>query len=138
VNKIFVHEQLIRFSHCDPAGIVYFPRFFDLAHATMEDWFSVGLEQPLPELIRDRRIGTPTVSVQCEFVRPLRMGDALRFELRVLKAGNASVQLAYSGKKDGVEHLRMVQTIAFMLLDRGSATPIPDDLRPRIEQYLVG
>jgi 4-hydroxybenzoyl-CoA thioesterase len=104
----------------------------------MEDWFSVGLEQPLPELIRDRRIGTPTVSVQCEFVRPLRMGDALRFELRVLKAGNASVQLAYSGKKDGVEHLRMVQTIAFMLLDRGSATPIPDDLRPRIEQYLVG
>jgi 4-hydroxybenzoyl-CoA thioesterase len=138
VNKIFVHDQPIRFSHCDPAGIVYFPRFFDLAHATMEDWFSVGLGQPLPDLIRDRRIGTPTVSVQCEFVKPLRMGDTLRFELRVLKAGNASVQLAYSGKKDGVEHLRMAQTIAFMALDSGSATSIPDDLRPRIEQYLVG
>jgi acyl-CoA thioesterase FadM len=38
MNETFVHEQLIRFSHCDPAGIVYFPRFFDLAHATMEDW----------------------------------------------------------------------------------------------------
>ncbi len=138
MNKIFVHDQPIRFSHCDPAGIVYFPRFFDLAHATMEDWFSVGLGQPLPDLIRDRRIGTPTVSVQCEFVKPLRMGDTLRFELRVLKAGNASVQLAYSGKKDGVEHLRMAQTIAFMALDSGSATSIPDDLRPRIEQYLVG
>ena len=138
MNKIFVHEQLIRFSHCDPAGIVYFPRFFDLAHGTMEDWFSLALGQPLPDLIRDRRIGTPTVSVQCEFAKPLRMGDTLRFELSVLKLGNASVQLAYSGKKEGVEHLRMTQTIAFMALDSGSATPIPDDLRPRIEQYLTG
>jgi 4-hydroxybenzoyl-CoA thioesterase len=137
MGKVFVHDQLIRFAHCDPAGIVYFPRFFDLAHSTMEDWFASGLQQPLPELIRDRRIGTPTVSVQCEFVKPLRMGDTLRFEVCVLKAGNASVQIAYSGKKDGVEHLRMVQTIAFMALDAGSAMPIPPDLRPRIEEYLV-
>lgn len=137
MSKVFVHDQLIRFAHCDPAGIVYFPRFFDLAHSTMEDWFASGLDQPLPDLIRERRIGTPTVSVQCEFVRPLRMGDTLRFELRVLKAGNASVQLAYTGKKDGVEHLRMLQTIAFMALDGGSATPIPEDLRPRIKEYLA-
>jgi len=137
LSKVFVHDQLIRFAHCDPAGIVYFPRFFDLAHSTMEDWFASGLEQPLPDLIRERRVGTPTVSVQCEFVKPLRMGDTLRFELRVLKAGNASVQLAYTGKKDGVEHLRMQQTIAFMALDGGSATPIPEDLRPRIEEYLA-
>ena len=137
MSKVFVHDQLIRFAHCDPAGIVYFPRFFDLAHSTMEDWFASGLEQPLPDLIRERRVGTPTVSVQCEFVKPLRMGDTLRFELRVLKAGNASVQLAYTGKKDGVEHLRMLQTIAFMALDGGSATPIPEDLRPRIEEYLA-
>ena len=138
MNKIFVHDQLIRFSHCDPAGIVYFPRFFDLAHSTMEDWFADGLGQPLPDLIRDRRIGTPTVTIQTDFLKPLRMGDTLRFELRVTKAGNASVQLAYNGKKNGVEHLRITQTIAFMALDAGTATPIPEDLRPRIEDYLAG
>jgi 4-hydroxybenzoyl-CoA thioesterase len=136
VNKIFIHDQLIRFSHCDPAGIVYFPRFFDLAHGTMEDWFADGLGQPLPDLIRDRRIGTPTVTIQSDFIKPLRMGDTLRFELRVRKVGNASVQLAYSGKKDDVEHLRIAQTIAFMALDAGSAIPIPEDLRPRIAEYL--
>jgi hypothetical protein len=32
----------------------------------------------------------------------------------------------------------MVQTIAFMALDGGNATSIPDDLRARIEQYLTG
>jgi 4-hydroxybenzoyl-CoA thioesterase len=137
MNRIFTHDQLIRFSHCDPAGIVYFPRFFDLAHGTMEDWFSQGLGQPLPDLIRDRRIGTPTVTVQCDFSKPLRMGDLLRFELRVLKLGNASVRLAYCGRKESVEHLKLEQTIAFMALDAGTAVPIPEDLRPRIEEYLV-
>jgi len=138
VNQVFVHDQLIRFSHCDPAGIVYFPAFFDLAHATMEDWFAEGLGQPLPGLIRDRRVGTPTVSLQSEFLKPLRMGDRLRFELRVLRLGNASAQLGYAGKKDDTEHLRIQQTIAFMALDAGRAVPIPDDLRPRMEHYLKG
>jgi 4-hydroxybenzoyl-CoA thioesterase len=137
MSEIFIDEHLIRFSHCDPAGIVYFPEFFDLAHATMEDWFARGLGQPLPDLIRDRRIGTPTVTIQCDFVKPLRMGETLRFELQVTKLGVASVQLSYIGKKDAAEHLRIKQTIAFMALDAGVATPIPEDLRPRIEAYLV-
>ena len=81
MNKTFVHEQLIRFSHCDPAGIVYFPRFFDLAHAVMEDWLADGVGQGLPVLIGQRRIGTPTVSIQCDFAKTLRIGDTLRFEL---------------------------------------------------------
>jgi 4-hydroxybenzoyl-CoA thioesterase len=139
MNQVFVHEQLIRFSHCDPAGIVYFPRFFDLAHATMEDWLAQGLGQGLPVLIGERRIGTPTVSIQCDFAKTLRIGDTLRFELRVAKLGNASVQLAYSGKKerDGDEHLAIRQTIVFMDLGAQRAIPIPADLRPRIEHYLV-
>ena len=78
-----------------------------------------------------------TVTIASDFLKPLSMGDTLRFELTVLKAGNASVRLAYSGKKDGVEHLRITQTIAFVALDAGTATPIPTDLRPRIEEYLV-
>ncbi|MGH8678749.1 MAG: acyl-CoA thioesterase [Burkholderiales bacterium] len=137
MNKVFTHDQLVRFSHCDPAGIVYFPRFFDMAHATMEDWFDRGLGVPLAQLIRERRIGTPTVTIQAEFVKPLVMGDRLRFELRVVKAGNASVQLAYSGNKDDAKHLSISQTIAFMSLDKQVAVPIPQDLRPRIEDYLA-
>ena len=137
MNQVFVHDQLIRFSHCDPAAIVYFPRFFDLAHATMEDWLGQGLGFPLPQLITERHIGTPTVSIHCDFVKPLRIGDTLRFELRVTKIGNASVNLQYLGLKDGVEHLRIMQTIVFMDLDAARAAPIPDDIRPAIETFLV-
>jgi 4-hydroxybenzoyl-CoA thioesterase len=138
VNQVFTVDHLIRFSHCDPAGIVYYPDFFDLQHAAMEDWFRDGLGQPLPDLIRSRGTGTPTVSIACEFAKPLRMGDVLRWEVRVTKLGRASVQLRYTGMKDGEKHLEITQTIAFMSLSAGTAVPIPDDLRPRIEAYLVG
>jgi 4-hydroxybenzoyl-CoA thioesterase len=137
MKQVFTVDHLIRFSHCDPAGIVYYPAFFDLQHAAMEDWFRDGLAQPLPDLIRDRGIGTPTVSIQCEFAKPLHMGDALHWEVRVLKLGRASVQLRYTGTKDGAMHLEITQTIAFMSLAAGTAVPIPEDLRPRIEAYLV-
>lgn len=137
MNQIYIHDQLIRFSHCDPAMIVYFPRFFDLAHSTMEDWFTEGVGVPLPTLIRDRRLGTPTVSIHCDFFKPLRLGDTLRTEMRILRMGNASVEVEYRGTKDGIEHLRITQTVVFMNLDAARAVPIPDDLHARIEKFLV-
>ncbi len=137
MNQVFVHDQLIRFSHCDPAAIVYFPRFFDLAHATMEDWFATAVGHPLPELIGQRRVGTPTVSIRCDFSKPLRMGDTLRFELRVSRLGNASADLDYRGLKDATEHLRITQTVVFMDLDAARAVPIPDDVRSAILPFVT-
>ncbi len=137
MNRVFVHDQLIRFSHCDPAAIVYFPRFFDLAHSAMEDWFTDGLGIALPQLIRERRIGTPTVNINCDFAKPLRMGDTLRFELRVGRLGNASANIDYRGTKDGIKHLQIMQTLVFINLDSVKAVPIPGDIRERLEDYLI-
>ncbi len=137
MNKVFAHEQLVRFSHCDPAGIVYYPWFFDMTHATKEDWFTHGLGYPHADLMLKRRIGTPTVRIEAEFLKPLEMGETVRYELRVLKVGGSSVNLSISGMKDGVEHLRIAQTIVFMSLEARRAVPIPEDLRSKIEEYLV-
>ena len=137
MNKVFAHDQLVRFSHCDPAGIVYYPWFFDMTHATKEDWFLYGLGHSHAELMQKRRIGTPTVKIEAEFFKPLQMGETVRYELRVTKVGSTSVNLSIAGLKDGVEHLRITQTIVFMSLETRRAIPIPDDLRPLIEDYLV-
>lgn len=137
MNEVFVHDQLIRFAHCDPAGIVFFPRFFDLAHNTMEDWFARGVGYAMPVMISQHRIGTPTVAIRTDFVKPLRIGDTLRFSLTVTKMGRSSVELRYVGTKNGEEHLRIFQTVAFMDLDRMKSIPIPEEVRPRIEAFLV-
>jgi 4-hydroxybenzoyl-CoA thioesterase len=33
----FTRTVAIRFSHCDPAGIVYFPNYFDMFNGLIED-----------------------------------------------------------------------------------------------------
>lgn len=137
MGKVFTHDQQVRFSHCDPAGIVYFPEFFDMSHAALEDWFTHGLGHPHAEMITERRVGTPTVSIHCDFHKPLRIGEVLHFEIRVLRMGHSSLTLHYSGMKGGVEHLAITQTVCFLDLDTGHAIPIPADFRPRIAEYLA-
>ena len=77
MSKPFTVDHLVRFSHCDPAAIVYYPDFFDLQHTAIEDWFRDDLEYPMPEMIRKQRIDVPTVSIQSEFNKPLAISDVL-------------------------------------------------------------
>jgi 4-hydroxybenzoyl-CoA thioesterase len=93
MSKVFSVEYPILFSHCDPAGIVYFPRFFDLLHRAMEDWFTFGLEERFADFIMKKGLGIPTVGTTVDFVGPAQFGDLLRIELRVLKLGRSSIEL---------------------------------------------
>ncbi|UCD67613.1 MAG: hypothetical protein JSW48_12385 [Betaproteobacteria bacterium] len=43
----------------------------------------------MPQLITAHRIVTVTVSIDCDFVKPLSIGDMLPFALRVTTIGNA-------------------------------------------------
>lgn len=63
---MFRAEKLIRFQHCDPAGIVFYPQYFVLFHELMEDWFNEGLGGNYAEYIREQGMGLPTVKVECE------------------------------------------------------------------------
>ena len=67
----------VRFSHCDPAGIVFFPQYMVMFNGLLEDWFTDALGVPYGPLIQQRRIGTPTVSLQCDFTAISRIGDGV-------------------------------------------------------------
>ena len=36
----FATEILVRFQHCDPAGIVFYPRYFEMISQSVEEWFA--------------------------------------------------------------------------------------------------
>jgi len=98
-------------SHCDPAGQVYFPRFFDLLHDAMEDWFNVGLQERFADFLMKRQLGTPTVGTQCDFLSPARFGDTLVIELSILRLGNSSIELGFDASIDGRACLKCRHTI---------------------------
>jgi 4-hydroxybenzoyl-CoA thioesterase len=137
MSKVFSVEYPILFSHCDPAGIVYFPRFFDLLHRAMEDWFTFGLEERFADFIVKKRLGIPTVRTQVDFVGPARFGDSLRIELRVLKLGRSSIELGIDAFVGDQPCFKARHTVCCFSQHTFKAVAIPDDLRGRMEEYVV-
>jgi len=137
MSKVFSVEYPILFSHCDPAGIVYFPRLFDLLHRAMEDWFTFGLEERFADFIVKKRLGIPTVGTQVDFMGPARFGDLLRIELRVLKLGRSSIELGIDAFVGDQPCFKARHTVCCFSQQTFKAVAIPDDLRVRMEAYVV-
>ena len=76
----FVHRRSIRFSHCDPGGIVYFPHYFEMVYEAVEDWFDTVIEPNLETRLREQGSGFPTINTKCDFFRPSRVGDVMAFD----------------------------------------------------------
>ena len=101
----YERSKLIRFAHCDPAGIVFYPRYVELCNEVVEDWFAEGLGVGFAELHQARRIGVPAVRLEVEFAAPSRIGDVLGFRLAVTELGRTSATLrivAHCGAEDRV------------------------------------
>jgi 4-hydroxybenzoyl-CoA thioesterase len=133
----FLHKRKIRFSHCDPTGILYFPHVFDFVNATVEDWFESGLGMPFPEFHLLHRLGNPVVSTDCEFIHPCRFGEEITLELSPTRIGNSSIEMRIAAKVLGEERMRLRHRTAMISLDRFRAIEIPAELRARAESFLL-
>lgn len=133
----FHSRQMVRYSHCDPGGIVYFPRFFDMFSAALEDWFAGALECPWgADLIGARNLGVPSLAIRAEFSRACRLGDTLDFALWPTRLGHSSIQLTLVGSSEGTERLRAAWTVCMVSRESFRSVPIPDDLRTRMQSFV--
>ena len=131
----FSVEMPIRFSHSDPAGIVYYPNYFDMFNGVIEDWFAGTLHLDYADQILRKRIGFPTVHAECDFFAPSRMGERLTYTLLIREIGRSSLKLTIHGHVGGQERLRGKLVLVVISLDSGKSMAIPDDLRERFEIY---
>ena len=134
--RAFVTERKIRFSHCDPAGIVYFVNFFDMVSGAVEDWFGEAIGWTFNDMHIRRRMGFPIVNTGCEFFRPCHLGDRLELALVIARLGRSSIEFEVTGRVAGDEKFRARHKVAMMSLDTLRALPIPDDLRQKMQPYV--
>lgn len=137
-GRAFESHKLIRFQHCDPAGIVFYPQYFVLFHELIEDWFSDGLEIKYGDFIAKQRLGVPTVRIECDFLAPSTIGETLALRLVVLKAGRSSITLSLSAYAGEAVRVRVEQVIVLFSLEGRKAIPIPPELLTRLEKFVVG
>jgi 4-hydroxybenzoyl-CoA thioesterase len=132
----FTRTVAIRFSHCDPAGIVYFPNYFDMFNGLIEDWYTEQLGVDYANLILNEHFGFPFVHIETDFKIPSRMGEHLDLTLLLTRIGRSSLSVVIVGHLAGVERLRARLVTAMMSLETQHAVELPHALRDKFEIYL--
>ncbi len=125
---MFTIEKQIRFHHCDPAGIVFYPQYFYLLSEAMED-FMAAAGKPQHEQITGLRRGWPIVRLDVDFLRMSRYGDNVAIDVRVKTIGGASVELDYMIRGVDGDRLKASTKIVHVDLRTDRAITIPDDVR---------
>src|SRR3984957_8603953 len=90
----FVSTRQIRFGHCDPAAIVFYPQYVLLFHEVQEDFFQYGLGVDYHAMIA-ANCGTPIVRLEAVFPRPSHMGDIVDFEVSIEALGTSSIAVIF-------------------------------------------
>lgn len=132
------HQMLVEigFKHCDPAGIVFYPRYTEMLNDTVEHWFKHGLCFDFDRLHRVHQLAIPTVSLACDFKAPSRLGETLTCSLTVTKTGRSSVTVSIElTGEDRVLRVKAEATFVFVHIESLKALEIPVDLRRLIEGY---
>jgi len=135
VPQPFIFKSPVRFTHTDPAGFVFYPRFFEKFQAAVEDWFTHGLGIDYAKLIIDDNIGFPTAHTECTFRKPCRLGEVLELTVLLRKLGNTSISVEFVGRVKGEERLRAKSVLVAIDLGDGRPRALQNPLREKLVAY---
>lgn len=131
---IWHREIPVEFNHCDPAGIVFYPRYFEMTNSVIENFFAEVLAYPYARITMDERHGVPTVRIEADFQAPSRLGERLDFALEVARIGGASTTFALTASAGGTTRMTARLTLVWVTPE-GRAAAWPEEIRTRLEAF---
>lgn len=133
VNRL---EVRITWGQCDPAGIVYFPRYFELFdEATNRIFERVGYRKR--ELLKAYGvIGFPVVNITGNFTKSNTFGDDVIVESSIPEWGRSSFVVQHRLLKNEVQAVECREKRVWTARDPDDpakirSQPIPDELKAR-------
>jgi 4-hydroxybenzoyl-CoA thioesterase len=133
-------EVRIVWGDCDPAGIVFYPRYFEMFDESTTKLFERALGMTKYQFIQHFAFaGYPMVDTRARFLIPNRFGDDVIIETQVAKFGRSSFDIHHRILKDGELSVEGFETRVWAVRDpadpsRIKSQPIPRDIIERFEQ----
>ncbi len=137
MHQTFTKEILIRFSHCDSAGIVFHPHYFTMFNGLIEDFFAEVVEKSFTDIIRNGLV-LPVAGVHCNFLSPCKAGDVCKANLWIEKLGFSSVRFAMTLTRGETECVRLTETMVCVSQAKGfKPVALPETFREKMLPYLL-
>ena len=135
------HSLVVRTSHCDPAGIVFYARYFEMLAAAQEDWFERALLTPVGGALRERGLRLQIDGTAAGFERVSRISEQLDIDVWVSAINDPDFELACIISCAGEIRLRARINARLSPLKRaaeGNTSPrLPDDLHEWMARFIA-
>lgn len=129
----------IEWGDCDPAGIVFYPRYFAMFDHSTTMLISAASGLTKYELLKQYDMaGYPMVDTRARFMVPTRFGDDVTIESAFTKVGKSSFDIHHKLMKNGEIALEGFETRVWVGRDpldpsKIKSKPIPDDLAAKFK-----
>jgi 4-hydroxybenzoyl-CoA thioesterase len=127
----------IEWDDCDPAGIVFYPRYFQIFDNSTTRLVERALGMSKFEYLKAYNLlGHPLVETRARFRVPTRFGDEVAIESRLVECGRSSFKVAHRLTKQGTLAVEGFETRVWVIRDPDDPTrmkshPIPTELVAR-------
>jgi len=124
---------------CDPAGIVYYPRYFEMFDASTTALFERALGMTKFQFVKAYdSLGYPMVDTRARFLLPTRYGDDVVIETVVSEIKRSSFDIRHRLTKDGNLAVEGFETRVWVGRDpadpdRIKAKPLPDEIVAKLK-----
>ena len=126
---IYTRIMPVEFNHCDPAGIVFYPRYFEMTNSLVENFFADVVGHSYSSMM-DAGQGVPTARLRANFKAPSRLGDKLHWSLQVVRVGGSSVDFVATAIVG--EQLRLTVDLTLVWVNAGKPTGWPNAMRAKL------
>ena len=136
MTEVFRQTAVVKFAWCDFAGIMFFPRYFELCNDTVEAWFAEALGVSYRVLHGELNLSVPTARMEADFRAASRMDDRLDVALTVERLGGASCTIRIRVSCDGQERFEAKQIIVMTDRETLKSRRWPDSFREKMQPFV--
>jgi acyl-CoA thioester hydrolase len=133
----FSIKDRVRWSDCDPLGIIHYGAYVRLFEIAEHEMYR-ACDLPYEVLRKSGGVWLPRKALHVEFHSPAQMDEPLLVESWFSRVGETSLTMCFEVYRDGDRaHRCSAQlTVVCVHKDTMSKYPIPDDVRKKIAKFV--
>ncbi|WP_417267697.1 acyl-CoA thioesterase [Celeribacter baekdonensis] len=137
MTETFSIRRQVEFNHCDAAGIVFYPRYFEMISSLTERFFSDALDFSWASIGLSEGYGTPMGNIEVRFHAPSQLEDWLDLSLQLERIGRSSATFLITCACEGAPRFTCKATVVYANIKTGGSEPWPETPRAKMSRYLT-